>query len=262
MKRHFLFSVLAVIIACNGLVAQADNSPYMLIRVDLSPQIDVIPLLKLGVDVVDGVKGKYVEIVCHPNELVQIRALGYQTEIKIADMERYYTENSGTTDDMGGYHTWSEAIHEINQVHLDHPGITTEPFTIGQTIESRDMFIIKISDNPALDGDEPEVFFNALIHVCEPIGVEICLELIARLTDDYGTDPYITDLVDTREIFVLPVFNVDGYVYNETTNPYGGGSWRKNRRLNYDNTYGVDLNRNWGFDWGYNNYGSSPTPSS
>ena len=133
MKRYFLISFLVVIITSCGLVAQANNPPYMLVRVDLSPQIDIIPLLKLGVDIVDGVKGRYVEVVCHPHELAQIRFLGYQTEVKIADMERYYAENSGTTDDMGGFHTWSEAIDEINQVHIDHPGITTDPFTIGQT---------------------------------------------------------------------------------------------------------------------------------
>jgi hypothetical protein len=248
-------------LVCYGLTVQAEEPPYMLVRVELTPQIDVIPLLELGVDLVDGVKGEYIELVCHPHELAQIRTLGYQTEVKIADMERYYAENSGTTDDMGGYHTWSEAIDEINQVHLDHPTITTEPFSIGQTIEGREMFVIKISDNPDIDEDEPEVFFTALIHAREPIGVELALELTHRLTDHYGIDPYITDLVDTREIFILPVFNVDGYVYNETTNPSGGGMWRKNRRNN-GSSYGVDLNRNWGFDWGYNNYGSSPTPSS
>ena len=50
--------------------------------------------------------------------------------------------------------------------------------------------------------------------------------------------------------------------YNRSTNPSGGGMWRKNRRNNGDGTYGVDLNRNFGFAWGYDNLGSSPTPGS
>jgi hypothetical protein len=215
----------------------------------------------MGMDIVDGVKGESIDVVCHPNEFSAIQELGYAAEVIIADMERFYAERS-PTDDMGGFHTWSEAVAEIFQVHLDHPAITTEPFSIGQTIEGREMYVIKISDNPESDEAEGEAFFNALTHAREPIGLEICLELINRLTDEYGSDPYITDLVNNREIYVLPVFNVDGYVYNETTNPQGGGMWRKNRRDNGGGIYGVDLNRNFSFDWGYNNIGSSPNPGS
>src|SRR5690606_38232143 len=50
------------------------------------------------------------------------------------------------------------------------------------------------------------------------------------------------------------------YVYNETTDPGGGGFWRKNRRNNGGGTYGIDLNRNYGYFWGYDNVGSSPNP--
>jgi hypothetical protein len=58
------------------------------------------------------------------------------------------------------------------------------------------------------------------------------------------------------------VLNPDGYVYNQQTNPNGGGFWRKNRRDNGDGSFGVDLNRNYGYQWGYDNIGSDPTPSS
>ncbi len=259
MKVTLSFIVCLFIIL--GSSATAEEPPYMLVRVDVPPEIELIPLLEMGLDIVDGVKDQYLEAVCHPDELEQIRALGYTTEVLIDDMERFYAERSGT-DDMGGYHTWSETVDELFQVHADHPNITSEPFSIGLTIEGREMHVIKISDNPELDEDEGEVFFNALTHAREPIGVEICLELIDRLTDEYGVDPNITDLVDNREIYILPVFNVDGYVYNELTNPQGGGMWRKNRRDNGGGIYGVDLNRNYGFDWGYNNIGSSPNPGS
>ena len=69
-------------------------------------------------------------------------------------------------------------------------------------------------------------------------------------------------LVDNRELYFIPVINVDGYVYNENTNPNGGGNWRKNRRDNGGGIFGVDPNRNYSFQWGFNNSGSSPTPSS
>ncbi|MBA3705882.1 MAG: immune inhibitor A, partial [Bacteroidetes bacterium] len=65
-------------------------------------------------------------------------------------------------------------------------------------------------------------------------------------------------LVDNAEMFFVPIVNPDGYVYNETTAPNGGGMWRKNRRNNGDGTFGVDLNRNYSYNWGANNTGSSP----
>ena len=54
------------------------------------------------------------------------------------------------------------------------------------------------------------------------------------LTDNYGTDPQVTYLVDNRELFFSPCLNPDGYYYNEQTYPGGGGMWRKNRRDNGD----------------------------
>ncbi|TKJ36895.1 hypothetical protein CEE37_14360 [candidate division LCP-89 bacterium B3_LCP] len=255
----FIISIIALGISANGLFAE--EAPYMLVRVDVNADVKVIPLLKLGLDIADGVKGQYVDVVCHPQDLAKIRALGYRAEVLNSDLERYYSARL-QADPMGGYHTWSEAIQELVQIHADHPNITTEPFSIGTTIEGREMHVIKISDNPEIDEDEPEIFFNSMIHAREAITVEMALGIIDRLTDDYGIDPYITDLVDTREIWVMPIFNPDGYVYNEQQSPGGGGMWRKNRRDNGGGSYGVDLNRNWGFNWGYNNIGSSGSPGS
>jgi Zinc carboxypeptidase/Immune inhibitor A-like, MAM domain/Dockerin type I domain len=79
-----------------------------------------------------------------------------------------------------------------------------------------------------------------------------------HLTQNYGVDPEVTNLVDNREIWFILMVNPDGYAYNDQTNPTGGGMWRKNRRDNGDGTYGVDLNRNYGYMWGYDDIGSSP----
>jgi hypothetical protein len=82
------------------------------------------------------------------------------------------------------------------------------------------------------------------------------------LLENYGKDPQVDYIVNNRELHFIPVLNPDGYVYNQTTRPGGGGMWRKNRRLNDDNSYGVDLNRNYGYEWAYSDIGSSPNPSS
>jgi hypothetical protein len=81
------------------------------------------------------------------------------------------------------------------------------------------------------------------------------------LLENYATNPEIKYLVDNTELYFVPCVNPDGYLYNEQTNPNGGGMWRKNRRANSNGTFGVDLNRNYGYMWG-SNVGSSPSPSS
>lgn len=81
------------------------------------------------------------------------------------------------------------------------------------------------------------------------------------LLDNYDKDEQAKAIVDHTELYFMPCVNPDGYIYNIQTNPGTGGMWRKNRRLNTNGTYGVDLNRNYGYFWG-NNEGSSPDPAS
>ncbi|HHG85611.1 MAG TPA: hypothetical protein ENJ82_12760, partial [Bacteroidetes bacterium] len=81
------------------------------------------------------------------------------------------------------------------------------------------------------------------------------------LLDKYGSDPRVTYLINHRELYFIPILNPDGYVFNATTHPNGGGLWRKNRHANGSSTFGVDLNRNYSFAWGHDNIGSSPDPN-
>jgi carboxypeptidase T len=67
----------------------------------------------------------------------------------------------------------------------------------------------------------------------------------------------VKHLVDSREIYIAPVVNPDGYVYDYTDGT-SGRMWRKNRRPNGNGTAGVDLNRNYGFQWGTTGISRSP----
>jgi hypothetical protein len=84
--------------------------------------------------------------------------------------------------------------------------------------------------------------------------------LMNLFTDSYGTDTQITDLVNGREIWILPNVNPDGSEYDKTST--GFRSWRKNRQTNSGSSaVGTDLNRNWAYNWGCCG-GSSGTTSS
>jgi len=78
------------------------------------------------------------------------------------------------------------------------------------------------------------------------------------LIENYHQDLSIKNLVDLSEIWIVPLVNPDGLEYSIHFYRY----WRKNRRDNKDGTYGVDLNRNYGYQWGYDNSGSSPNTGS
>ncbi len=154
---------------------------------------------------------------------------------------------------MGGFYTLQEVINKLDTMFLQYPNIITQKFQIGTSIQNRPIYAIKISDNPNVNEDEPEVFFNSLTHAREPEGMMALMYYMYYLLENYGTDPEVTYLVNNRQIYFVPVINVDGYEYNRITVPSGGGMYRKNMR----SPNGVDLNRNYGYKWGYDNIGSS-----
>jgi murein tripeptide amidase MpaA len=210
-------------------------------------------------DVMEFHYGQSVKFLTDAETLAALQGRGYAITVEIPDIMEFNRSRMQTLD-MGGYRTLAEIELALDTLHNLNPSITTAKFSIGQTIEGREMWAIKISDNPEIDEDEPEALFDAATHAREVITPLVLIETMRTLIIGYGIDTMLTRLVDTREMFFIPCVNPDGYYYNEFTNPGGGGMWRKNRRNNGDGTYGVDLNRNFTYMWGYDNEGSSPIP--
>ncbi|MEV4621007.1 M14 family zinc carboxypeptidase [Asanoa sp. NPDC049573] len=157
------------------------------------------------------------------------------------------------------YHDYAELTAVVNQVVADHPTIARK-LSIGSSYEGRDLMAVKISDNVNTDEAEPEILFNAQQHAREHLTVEMAIYVLNLFTDNYGTDSRITNLVNNREIWVVPTMNPDGSEYDIATGSYR--SWRKNRQPNAGSSnVGTDLNRNWGYNFGCCG-GSSGTTSS
>ncbi len=224
-----------------------------------------------------------VTVFVNEKQFEKIKKAGLNYKILIDDWAKYYRNRSKanrsllTTQavessrkfgvkgfsfgSMGGFLTYEEVVQKLDSMRIQYPNLITEKKSIGKSIEGRDIWMVKISDNPDVDEDEPEVFYNSLIHAREPQGMMTLLYYMYYLLENYGKDSIATYLVNNREIYCILVFNPDGYEYNRQTSPNGGGMWRKNRRENSNGTYGVDLNRNWGYKWGYDDEGSSSDPS-
>jgi carboxypeptidase T len=159
------------------------------------------------------------------------------------------TPTAFTPGGMGGYYTYAEMVTKMGNLINAYPGIV-DTFSIGRSIEGRNIWCIKISDNVVSDENEAEVMFNGLQHAREAIGGTALIFFAQYLAENYASNTSVQQLVNNREIFIIPCVNPDGYVYNQTTNPSGGGNWRKNRRPLGGGEYGVDLNRNYNADWG------------
>jgi carboxypeptidase T len=136
-----------------------------------------------------------------------------------------------------------------------YPNITSLT-SIGLSFENRDIWAIKISDNPMFVEDEPVVLFNGQHHAREVMSSEVSLDTIEYLCSNYGTDPDVTHWVDSLEIWIIPMLNVDGTNYVWTNDNW----WRKDRFDNPSSSYyGIDPNRNYPVFWGSCN-GSSGNP--
>jgi carboxypeptidase T len=203
-----------------------------------------------------------LHVTANGAEVKAITALGFTLEAVLAPPARGATDGVGTQafpPADSNYHDYAELTAVINQVVSDHPTIARKS-SIGSSYEGRDLPIIKISDNVGTDEAEPEILFNSQQHAREHLTVEMAIYLLNLFTDNYGTDSRITNIVNTREIWIVPTVNPDGSEYDIATGSYR--SWRKNRQPNSGSTYvGTDLNRNWGYNWGCCG-GSSSSPSS
>jgi hypothetical protein len=199
---------------------------------------------------------RYADISVPQARLAELEALAPNHEILMADIQREIAA-CGILGVGSAYHTYEEAYAEMDSVADANPTICKVQ-SLGQSLEGRQIWAMKISDNVNVAEGEPSVLYVGNHHARELITVEIPLFIMYYLVNSYGTDPRVTGLVDSREIWIVPIMNPDGREYVQNYN----SNWRKNRRNNGDGSYGVDLNRNYGYMWGYDDEGSSPTPSS
>jgi len=147
--------------------------------------------------------------------------------------------------DAGLYHTYAEIEKELHDLQAAHSNLA-QLVDLGKSVENRSIWAIKISDNVATEEDEPEILFIGGHHAREWISIDVPFLLAKHLLENYNSDPKIQGYVNSGEIWIVPLLNPDGHQYSVTSNRL----WRKNRRNNGDGTFGVDLNRNYSYQWG------------
>ncbi|MFQ5447916.1 MAG: M14 family zinc carboxypeptidase [Saprospiraceae bacterium] len=273
---------------------QAEAQRYSRVKIDLDAGHTIVDLARMGLDVEHGEyrRGKSFTGEFADYELAQIRTKGFPTQVLIDDLQahlkamnenpqaieralppcgnagpiEYQTPVNYTYGSMGGYYTYQEMLNLLDTMAVKYPNIFKARQPVNSTMtthEGRPIYWVKVSDNPDIEeAEEPQILYTALHHAREPNSMSQVIFYLWYLLENYETDPEVKYIVDNAELYFIPCVNPDGYIYNETTNPDGGGYWRKNRRDNGDGSFGVDLNRNYGFEWGYDNIGSSPATAS
>ncbi len=282
MRRHRLLLVTSFLLVFGVLGFSQDAELYHMVRLTAPTESQILQLMLGGLPMEDGTMTKegYIDIPLSESELGVVRSVGVAHEIIQENLSEFYARRyqrelerglllRERTDpvhfeygSMGGFYTFQEIMMELDSMNILYPNICAPRDSIGAGWDGNTIWMLKISDNPLIDEDEPEVEYDALHHAREPGGYTALLYTMWWLLENYGIDAEATHLINNRELYFIPVANPDGLLYNQLISPGGGGMWRKNRRDNGSGVYGVDLNRNYAYQWGYDNYGSSPNPSS
>jgi carboxypeptidase T len=231
--------ILFVIAMISGTAFAAES---MIVRFDLTDSMK--KYLKENEFDITGVNYKTMEIEALLNEEELSRIQSQKTTIKFS-----FPQNLLAGPD-NRYKNPDEILDFVNRIHAQYPDIT-EVKVIGKTIEGREIHAIKISDNAKSDEKEPVFLVNAMHHAREVMTPEITTDMIEYLTTNYEKDAEVTKWVNSTEIWVIPMFNLDGNNKMWTED----SMWRKNTR----NGHGVDINRNYPAGWNSCNGSSAST---
>lgn len=256
------------------LLAPAQEPALDLLRVPVATPAQLARLQSLVDDVDEhhpALAAGYALAYATAAEEAALSQAGIPFSIVIQDLQAWYAARAandagprgGAVGSMGGFRTLAEIAAEMDRLAALHPQLVSAKFSLGNSLQGRPIYAFRISSAPAAhDPSKPTAWFDALHHAREPMSGEAILRFAAFLADGYGVDADATRIVATRNCIFIPCVNPDGYEYNRQTDPNGGGMWRKNRRSNGGGSYGVDLNRNYSWEWGPQWQGSSGDPNS
>ncbi len=254
--RSLFLLIIAAIIVSSIAISADENT--ILVRAGLPRGADFSDLTSRGIDVLAANRDGTFDMVVTSGQLDWLRAGSMRVDILARPMLGAVAD---LDENLGLYHTYEEMLAALGQMVLDYPALTRLD-TIGTTHEGRVIVALKISDNAAVDESETEVLIVGCHHARELMSVDVPLMFAQYLLDNYGVSSFVTSMVDGREIWIAPMINPDGHVYVQYNHADDWWNWwRKNRRDNGHGSFGVDLNRNYDYHWGYDDAGSSPDPS-
>lgn len=241
------------------------NAEFVVARKDNPSREDIELFVNGGYDIASSRVGKYLDIIIAEEELESLKSTsGFYIIDSESQMNLRMTSKTGEERNDAGYMDYDTYISYLEGFQNEYSDIM-RIYDIGdskgkdQGISDydHDLLLIKISDNVDDNEAEPGYFFAGEHHARETQTFAVTYAILKYLLTNYGTNSKVTDYVDNNQIYLMPLVNPDGYKVARTKN----SMWRKNINLNGStfnswssfNTgsqVGVDLNRNYEFQWG------------
>jgi len=224
MKSHHLLAILIAALLMS-LIAQAEDRGVYRLPPDARQA-----LIEMKATVRHGSLGGDFIAELTPEQVEKLRSWGFEPDQLFASIaeEMEVFRHLGGTDE---FHTYDQMRNDFYAYAAAHPDIA-QVVALGYSIENRELFAMKISDNVAVEEDEPEVVFWGNIHGNEYTGGELPYLYALYLCNEYGSNPAVTQRVNNNEIWCIPMINPDGRVHGQR-----------------NNMNGVDLNRDFGYQW-------------
>lgn len=173
--------------------------------------------------------------------------------------DAYYAPFVGKLDfptEDAAFHNYEEALQALRNIETAHPEIA-QVFSVGKSVENRDIWGLRLSIDDGANLNKKGIVYMGTHHAREHVSTEVPILFAEEIINNLATDPSLTTLLSETEIFIIPIVNPDGAIHDISGRNYRW--WRKNRKNNRDGSYGVDLNRNYGFGWGTGGSSANPT---
>jgi len=217
IRRYFWLALIVIAQSASGAVERRT------VRVDVTAPTDIRLLQELGADI-DRVDGRTVHAYVSPEEFEKASALGlaiaWEPDPAAERFRALLAEGKRSGNPLEAYHDYDELTAELQSLAASRPDICLL-LSAGRSVQNRELWVLKISDHPASEEDEPEFHYISTIHGNEPVGTEMLVYLSRHLIDQYGVDAAITGLVDETEIYILPMLNPDGNALGSRYNANG-----------------------------------------
>ena len=212
-----------------------------------------------------------LQMVLIPSQVRNLRAQGITVKL-IRNKAGRTAIQEAAAQKSSGYTVWRDYdgpdgfAAEIRRTARANPDVS-QAVAIGTTGQGRTIWALKVTAGArGAHPGRPSVLYSSLQHAREWIAGEINWRLAEHYIARWrANDKAIKSLLQTTELWFVPVANPDGYQY--TFQSPATRLWRKTLRDNNENGTvevgdGVDPNRNFPEHWNYDNEGSSGVPSS
>ena len=238
--HRFGFNLIISLVCVAGSAAAAAAPARDLVLVTNADANDVRSIEQTGA-LVNYVRPDGVVTEANATEQASLTGMGFNVKVLTPNITAVYDANFRTPATDGRYLTYAQFRDTMATIATNNPGICKLE-TLGTSYNGNLLLAMKVSANPLVHENEPAVHFEGGIHGDEKIGWAVAFEMLKYAVSNYGSDTLVARLVNTRELWFHPMYNPDGYIASDRSNGNG-----------------VDLNRNWGWMWGYEwNMGTAP----